>query len=603
MRRLLFLCFCLLGMAVGVQGMESSVNQTEDSARGFVSVNQLGYLPDGVKIAVYPTADAVDHLVEWYVLDATGQIVATGEVESDAGFHDQASGDYVYQIDFSQSVPPDGTYTLKVGDTTSVPFQIGAGIYQPLVRDALRYFYLNRSGIALDPQYAGEWARPAGHLSDSSVTCYRGSGAGQFFPGCDYRIDASGGWYDAGDYGKYVVNGGISVWTLVNMYEFNPAAFADGALGIPESGNGVPDVLDEARWEMDWLLKMQVPEGQEQAGMAYHKLHALAWDGMVVKPPAQTAAGAERFLMPPSTAATLNLAAAAAQCARVWRDIDAEFAASCLAAAERAWRAAKENPVFLYGSIPGNGGGNYDDNSVEDEWFWAAVELYTTTGDQSYHDALIASPYFAGRFNPGQESAIWWGDVGVLGSITLALHPSRIRDDQDIARDLLISVADHYVEVTAREGYRMAMPPTGYSWGSNSNLLNNALVMAYAYRFTDEAKYLDAVVESMDYVLGRNALNFSFVSGYGTNAMAHPHHRFWADREQIGYPPVPPGTLAGGPNAHPADPDAQDPAVAGRTTSKRYIDVMGSYSTNEVAINWNAPLAWVVAFLDQTYGV
>jgi endoglucanase len=320
--------------------------------------------------------------------------------------------------------------------------------------------------------------------------------------------------------------------------------------------------------------------------------------------------------MPPSTAATLNLAAAAAQCARVWREFDAEFAERCLAAAERAWEAAQENPVFLYGSIPGNGGGDYGDDSVEDEWFWAAVELYMTTGDQAYHDALIASPYFAGQFEPGQESAIWWGDVGVLGTITLALHPERLNadeqksgdaalgdDEQAAARGLLIRIADHYVEVTAREGYRMAMPPNGYSWGSNSNLLNNALVMAYAYRFTGDDNYLDAVVQSMDYVLGRNALNFSFVSGYGTYTMAHPHHRFWADREQLGYPPVPPGALAGGPNAHPADPDAQDPTVAGRATSRRYIDVMGSYSTNEVAINWNAPLVWVAAFLDQTYSV
>ncbi len=573
---------------------------TETTDAGFVSVNQTGYFPEGEKIAVYPTAEAVDHPFDWSLIDASsGQTVASGQTLP--GFFDTASGDFVHLIDFSSFSTP-GTYTLTVGDASSVPFSVGSGIYSSLAKDALRYFYLNRSGTDLDPQYAGQWAHPAGHLADSQVTCFKGTDtSGRQWDGCDYTVDASGGWYDAGDYGKYVVNGGISVWTLMNIYEFNPAAFADGTLSIPENANGFPDVLDEARWEMNFLLEMQVPEGQPQAGMAFHKLHALQWDPMPVKPTQSTA---PRYLMPPSTAATLNLAASAAQCARIWRSLDADFADRCLTAAERAWRAANDNPIFTYGSIPGNavGGGDYSDPNVQDEFFWAAVELYVTTGEQQYHDYLVASPYFAGRFNPGQESAITWGDVGVLGTLTLALAPDRLSaDEQGMVRDLIVRIADHYAGVTEGEGYRMAMPPTGYSWGSNANVLNNALVMAYAYRLTDDARYLNAVVENMDYILGRNGLNFSFVSGYGTYAMQHPHHRFWAD-SLPGFPPVPPGALSGGPNAHPSDPPAMQPQIASRATAKRYVDTIQSYSTNEVAINWNAPLAWVAAFLDAQFG-
>jgi endoglucanase len=125
--------------------------------------------------------------------------------------------------------------------------------------------------------------------------------------------------------------------------------------------------------------------------------------------------------------------------------------------------------------------------------------------------------------------------------------------------------------------------------------------MAYAYRLTSDSRYLNSVAETMDYVLGRNGLNFSFVSGYGTNAVQHPHHRFWADQPAQGYPLVPPGAIVGGPNAQPADPAAQVPQIEARAPSKRYIDNMQSYSTNEVAINWNAPLAWVAAFLDAHY--
>ena len=572
--------------------------------QGFISVNQTGYFPNGSKIAVFPTEQEVTETVGWSLVDeATGETVLSGDFLP--GFRDRASGDFVRLIDFSSFTTP-GTYHLETFEARSVPFQIDDTIYGGLVVDALRYFYLNRSGIELEAPYAGEWARRAGHLNDSDVTCYAGTDqSGRVWDGCDYRLDASGGWYDAGDYGKYVVNGGISVWTLMNLYEFNPAQFGSGMLNIPESASGVSDLLSEARWEMEFLLRMQVPEGEPQAGMAFHKLHALQWDGLPVLPPTETRSDTERFLMPPSTAATLNLAASAAQCARLWRELDAEFAERCLTAAERAWTAANENPVFLYGSIPGGavGGGDYGDGDVADEFFWAAAELFATTGEQAYHDFLVASPLFRVGFSASQEGAMYWGDVDVPGLLTLALHPDGLSDDeQETVRRQIITIADNYVNVTAREGYRMAMPPNGYSWGSNSNLLNNAVVMAYAYRLTGDARYLDAVVQSMDYILGRNALNFSFVSGYGTYAMQHPHHRFWANRPQSGFPPPPPGVVAGGPNANPADPPAQAPAVAGQATSKRYIDDIDSYSTNEVTINWNAPLAWVAAFLDAQYG-
>ena len=582
---------------------EQSAPTPAPMTMGTLSVNQTGYFPNGMKIAAFATDYEETRLRDWFMFDiATNEVVATGEFLP--GFWDEASGDYVRLIDFSSFTRP-GTYRLETFETQSVPFEIGSGIYDGLVVDALRYFYLNRSGIDLEQQYALDWARPAGHLSDRDVTCYTGTDQdGRTWDGCDYSLDASGGWYDAGDYGKYVVNGGISVWTLVNLFEFNPAQFGDNMLNIPESGSGVSDLLDEARWEMDFLMRMQVPEGEPQAGMAFHKLHSLRWDGMPARPTAETNSVSQRYLMPPSTAATLNLAATAAQCARVWREIDAEFADRCLASAERAWQAANENPIFLYGSIPGGavGGGDYSDGDVSDEFFWAAAELFATTGDSQYHDFLVASPHFKVGFNTWQEGAIYWGDVDALGMLTLALFPDGLsEDEQEIVHNQIIRIADNYVDVTAGEGYRMAMPPNGYSWGSNANLLNNAVVMAYAYRLTEDARYLDAVVQSMDYIMGRNGLDFSFVSGYGTYAMQHPHHRFWAGRPASGFPNVPPGVLSGGPNANPSDPEAMVPAIASRAPAKRYIDDIGSWSTNEVTINWNAPLAWVAAFLDAEF--
>ena len=579
-------------------------SKTNEGSQGFVSVNQVGYIPGQSKVAVFPRAENNPNQLTFRIYDIHSQNVVFQGVAKPS-FYDRASGDHVHLLDFTEFNVP-GTYKIDVDDAVSVPFDIRSGIYETLTVDAVKFFYHNRVGIPIEIQYVGQtqWTRPAGHVTDNEVTCFKGIDQhGVEWTGCDYTLDVSGGWYDAGDFGKYVVNGGITTWTLANIYEQNPTKLGDGTLNIPESGNGFPDILDEARWEMEWILRMQVPAGQPQAGMVHHKMHSVRWDPLPMIPPSEldndiehTSADRGRYLMPPSTAATLNLAATAAQCARIWADLDPQFAKRCLTSAEIAWNAAHNNPVFLYGDIPGIGGGPYDDDNVEDEFFWAAAELYVTTGASRYYEFLSSSVYFdkLQDWSAGSEDAFRWSDTAMLGKITLATVDSNLRQsERDQFRSQIITVAKNYLEVTNSEGYRLPMGPNGYSWGSNSVVLNNAMLMAYAYMFTNDQSYLDAVVMAMDYVLGRNALNFSFVAGYGMHSMAHPHHRFWADRD------VPPGALAGGPNAAPSDPAAEAPQIKERATAKRYIDDIGSWSTNEVAINWNAPLAWISAFVDE----
>jgi endoglucanase len=556
-----------------------------------VRTNQLGYFTTGPKIAVHVADQGMS--ASWELVNtATSETVLTGTTS--AAIWDEASGDFVQQIDFSEWAEP-GEYILSIGSDESAPFTIGNDIYSQLAVDALRYFYLTRSGIELTSDLAGDWARPAGHLSDANVTCYSGvDPQGVEWPGCDYSIDGSGGWYDAGDYGKYVVNGGITVWTLLDLYERFPQAFPDGSANIPESGNGVPDILDEARWEMEWMLRMQVPEGDPLAGMAFHKLHDISWAGMPVLPPTETEI--ERFVYPPSTAATLNLAATAAQCARVWADIDPEFSAQCLTAAQTAWEAALANPNLYAGNVPGGGGGNYDDTSVSDDFLWAAAELYVTTQDpayQEYVDRFSAFVHFPGP-STSDSSSMYWGETGALGLISLAM----VDGNETYQRDI-ISTADAYLEQLDEAGYRLPMGISGYVWGSNSGVMNNALVLALAYDFTGDPAYLDGTIAAMDYVLGRNALSFSYITGYGVHSPEHVHHRFWGN--QGDYPPPPPGVLAGGANADPSDPDSLANAILDSGPAKRYVDMYGAYSTNEVAINWNAPLMWVTAYLDQQF--
>jgi endoglucanase len=570
-----------------------------------VLVDQVGYLPGSPKLATVKTTARTP--LDWQVVGPDGHLTAAGKTQVVG--HDRASGDDVHIVDFSAVRSPGIGYTVRVGSDSSHPFTIGADIYRKLKYDALGFFYQNRSGIDIAMPYAGDarWARPAGHLGDRSVPCASGAA-------CGYRLDVSGGWYDAGDHGKYVVNGGIALWTLLSLYERNiylgksASDFADGTMNIPERHNGVPDLLDEARWEMEWMLKMQVPPGNPLAGMAHHKIHDRSWTTLALAPHNDEE---PRFLHPPSTAATLNLAAVAAQAARIWKDLDGAFAARCLAAAERAYAAALAHPALFAPGGQTAGGGPYDDSSVGDEVYWAAAELFITTGRGDLRDAVMAAPHFGAlptdlgeRGIPEQASAMTWQKTQALGTISLAIVPNRLAPaDRDAIRARVRAAADVFVATLQSEGYRTPFKPgpKGYPWGSNSDVANNLIVIALAGDLSGDRRYSDAVAIGIGYLLGRNPLDKCFVSGYGARPLLNPHHRFWAHQFNFRFPPPPPGVLSGGPNSGLQDPTIRSLGnkMARCAPQTCYVDHIESWSSNEVAINWNAPLVWVAAVLDE----
>jgi endoglucanase len=561
-----------------------------------LNVNQLGYLPGAAKLATLATSATAP--LDWELLDGAGKVVAQGKTTPFG--KDQASGESVQLVDFSSFKTAGQGLRLKVGADESYPFDIGSGIYSQLKLDALSFFYQMRSGIEIrrdlvpDPSLA----RAAGP-SDKNVKCSK-------LAGCDYALDVSGGWYDAGDHGKYVVNGGISLWTLLNQYERalafggSVADFGDGKLRVPEKGNRVPDLLDEARWELEFLLKMQVPPGKPLAGMVHHKMHDVNWTALGTAPHEDKQ---ERVLFKPSTAATLNLAATAAQAARLWKGIDPAFSAKCLKAAEVAWAAAKANPK-LFASKEINGGGAYEDAKVDDDFYWAAAELLVATGKPEYRQLVEASPSHKRlRMDAGgHTSSMNWADTDALGTVSLAVAAGVEPALQASARKQLVNGADEYLKIIAAQGYRTALEPTAdgkYIWGSNSFAINNLIVLALAHDFTKQQKYLDGVATGMDYLLGRNPLGQSYVTGYGEKPLQHPHHRFWAHQANAKYPSAPPGILSGGPNSSIDDPYAKAAGLKGCAPEKCFVDHIEAYSVNEITINWNAPLAWVAAWLDE----
>lgn len=567
-----------------------------------VRVNQVGYLPDGPKRATM-VSDAKEAL--GWALMRGGKVVLEGQTAPQGV--DPSSGLGTHLIDFSEYAEASDDFTLAVGERESHPFRIADDVFAPLLGDALAYYYPNRSGIEVDGAIAGEaYARPAGHIGiapnqgDTAVPCQapESSQAAYGEPWtCDYTLDVTGGWYDAGDHGKYVVNGGISVAQLMTAYERAPDRFADGDMAIPEMGNGVPDILDEARWQLEFMLKMQVPEGQPLAGMVHHKIHDNEWTGLPLMPHLSDKL---RELHRPSTAATLNLAAVAAQGARLFAEYDAAFADRLLDAALTAYAAAEAAPdLFATPEDGQSGGGPYDDDTVSDEFFWAAAELFMTTGDAQWLTAMEThQPPMDVLFG---DAAFDWKNTGALSYISVALRAEGLPDDQRAAmREGVMTAADAYVAAQEGEHFGQIYAPEGYDydWGSNHLHLQNALVVAAAYDLTGEDRYRDAVVEAMDYIFGRNALNISYVTGYGTHYAKNQHSRWLANQLNPDLPNPPKGALAGGPNSSIQDPVAQR-LLKGCAAQFCYVDDIDSWSTNEITINWNAALVQIAAILAE----
>jgi endoglucanase len=577
-----------------------------------VRLNQLGFQAGSTKQAI--VADPSTTALPWSVADASGAVVARGTTRLFG--KDAASGDNVHRLDLSSLVKP-GEYRLTVGGSTGRPFTVSSDIYGPVARAALNYFYQTRAGTAIEARFAGgpTWARPAGHPHEIA-SCFQGADEnGTVWPGCGtYKPDLTGGWYDAGDQGKYVVNGGIALWTLQNLWEIEqklPAGkrFTAGRELVPNQGKLDP-LLVEARWEMDFLLAMQVPDGThmqlpvgrfgwnarmtltdvDASGMAFHKVADAHWTKLPTPPQNDPE---PRLVYPPTTAATLNLAATAAQCARIWKTIDPVYSAKCLDAARRAFQAAVRNPAIHTGNFTGSGG--YGDDNSTDEFYWASAELFATTHDPLYGDVVHRLHFFTDAVHePG------WGSTSSLGTITLALTDGVLDPKEQAAqRALIVTAADGFLAEEAGSGYRLPYASTNYTWGSNSGLLNRALLLGLAARFTGDAKYRDGMVDVMDYLLGRNPLDQSYISGFGARPMKNPHHRFWAHMLDAKLPPPPPGVVSGGPNnGRPADDIAR---TMGPCAPQRcWKDHISAYSLNEVAINWNAPLVWVAAYLDAT---
>ncbi|WP_177282490.1 glycoside hydrolase family 9 protein [Devosia enhydra] len=579
------------------------MGQERKNLAPLIRVNQLGYLADGPRRATLLSEATEPVLVR--LLAENGTALWHG-FSTPVGL-DPASWLFVHRIDFSSATADGQGLVLEAGAARSDPFAIGVNPYGPLATDALRFFYLARSGIAIEADFAGERnARPAGHVGvpggpglnqgDVAVPC-------QPLPDwpCDYAQDVTGGWYDAGDHGKYTVPGALAAAQLMAAYarsarDGREARFSDGRFSIPEAGNGVPDLLDEVRWELDWLLRMVVPEGRPLAGMVHHKVHDIGWTHIPILPSDDPL---PRRLHRPSTAATLDFAAVAAQGARLFAPFDQPYADRLLAAARRAYDEAIAHPELIAGPAdPDLGGGAYDDTDVSDEFYWAAAELFITTGEMPFLEAARASPHWSGPVYP---SPIFdWASVAGFARLQLAAHLDRLPPaDAELVGASVVSGAEAFLQRQNAGSFGSPYQPTNglYAWGSNHLVAQAALVMAAGADLSGRADLRDGAIEAMDYIMGRNALGQSYVVGYGLRPPLYPHSRHFAHGLDPLFPPPPDGTLVGGANSGRDDPVASALFAEGCAPQSCYLDDVESWSTNEIAINWNAALVQYSAWL------
>jgi endoglucanase len=555
----------------------ASVNAQSDLASDSIRLNQLGFYPKAPKMAVVLT----DHTQKFTIQSADHKTVFSGTLTPSA--KPDLSGRTIYLADFS-SLQQAGNYILNIPEANyRYPFTINIDIHQKVAAASIKGFYYQRASIPLHQKYAGKWNRPAGHMGNNVVI--HPSAASDKRPAGSI-ISVPRGWYDAGDYNSYIVNSGITMGTLFSLYEDFPAHMNTVYLNIPESNNQLPDVLDECLWNLRWMLAMQDPND----GGVYNKLTNASFDDMVMPHKAT----APRYVVQKGTAATLDFAAVMAQASRVLKPFEKQvpgLADSCLKAALNAWQWALANPKMAYNQNAMNKQfepqivtGGYGDSRFDDEFDWAAAELYITTKDEGYLKNLALDNI--------RLSIPTWSQVRMLAYYSLLRHRSSLTSSLKpfipVLTNKLIAFADSLSNPATLSAYQTAMGRSNrdFVWGSSSVAANQGIALINAYLLTKNKQYLNAALANLDYILGRNGTSYSLVTGFGHKSIMHPHHRQSVADGII--EPVP-GLLSGGPNPRPQDKVPLPTKIPNRALS----DNDEAYASNEIAINWNAPFAYL----------
>ncbi len=553
-----------------------------------IYVNQAGYLPGSRKIAILAesaeTASNLENkpMVKIRVLNESGKCI----IEKSAlcyGF-DKDSGDVVWQADFSE-LTAEGSYWVEDSEgNSSCSFKVDNNTYKNLNQILCKALYYQRCGMELKEPFAGKFKRESCHegtavlLEDFERFNKKGPETEEI-----RQFEVSGGWHDAGDYGRYPTAAATALSHMLYAYRLFPESF-QGTLNIPESGNGMPDILNECLYELRWLMKMQMEDGS-----VFHKLTSMRHANFVM--PCKDKR--QMVLFPVSTMAVADFAAIMALASRVYAAFDADFSQKALSAAIKSWSWLESHPEFIGFQNPvGCNTGDYSDCNDLDERLWAAVELYKCTGELCYLEK--AQELFT---KVSDVTAMGWSEVaGFAGWALFEANTCKAAHSlKEQFRKAFLFEAERIVKISSSSGYFAALESEDYGWGSNMVLMNRALILGTAYLLEPDKDYLDVIVKQMDYLLGVNAAGYSYVTGIGERACQNPHNRVTA---ADGIEETIPGFISGGANAEPVDEKAEWLIEPGTPPMKCFLDIWECYSLNEITIYWNSPAIFITAFLN-----
>lgn len=546
-----------------------------------VYLNQMGFQPEGFKTC-YSDVQATNFAL---VNTTTGDTVHTGSLIAQ-GSDTEITGLSLYRGDFT-SFKESGEYKIVINEESSYPFSISNTLYSELKKTMIRSFYLNRCGSELKSAHAGEYARPSCHTHGAKYHWSTGEDTTTILP-------ISGGWHDAGDYGRYVVPASHTLYHMLNSYAWFPEFFPEDDLNIPESNNGTPDLLDEIRYELNWMITMQRLDG------AVH--HKVTTDPYIWAMPEDDPH--QMYIHNISTNATANFAAVMALASRIYSEFDADFAAEILDASIKAWSFLETNPS----TIPSGGfsnpsttkSGQYPDATDSDERLWAAIELFSTTKDSTY------LTYIEGNKPTSQYWASnGWGSIQMLAVLAFVMNENNATETPSLYSELetyMRTYATYLQNTSFAHPFGNSLLEWQYTWGSNGSMMNNGLILGAMGRRDDNNDYLAAAQYHLDYMVGGNATSYSFVTGVGTKSPLNVHH---AVTEFDGVDAPFPGLVANGPNKKLNDnalKEAFDPdgdGVANVPPALCYVDHINSYAANEPTIYASSPLVFLAGILSE----
>lgn len=538
--------------------------------------NQVGYAPQHEKVIVVEGTNPKGKL---RITTPDGKLLKSQTVRKAMS---PWSGKTRYVVNLGE-LSSTGCYRISIGEQTC-DLLVTERPYADIAKASLRLFYLVRSGVPIE--LGGIYNRPIGHpdthvlIHPSAATPKRPAGT---------VISSPLGWYDAGDYNKYVVNSAFSIGLMFAAYEQQRDYFEQLYTNIPESNNQTPDILDEMMFNLQWLFTMQDPFD----GGIYHKLTTPDFEAFVMPADCHQ----PRYVVAKTVTATLDFAAVMADAARLYQPYSFDypgFCAQAAAVAERAYQWAKAHPNDFYHqarlSNPPVTTGTYGDINANDEFFWAATALYRLTGKQCYMDDI-------NKHMPTQFITPTWGNVQSLGTFEILADTTLCTQFPSLTEQLF-NYCDQVVKDVPTSNFQSPYgnKASDFGWGCLAEkCCCQAVALLYADAILKSPKYYRYALQNADYLLGRNATGYCYVTGFGDKSPMHPHHRI---SEADGIVPPLPGMLVGGPNPGQQDKAHLPSPYTSNYPDESYMDVMESYASNEIAINWNASLVAFLCWLD-----